>query len=364
MPRGFTTNERIETTDVATGVRVVQLTSYPVPSTCFFYCNQNFTPDGRTLILLSQREARRNAPWDLWRVDADGANLTQMTELDDAGGYVLSRDGRHVYYQRGGSLWRVGMDDLREEEMLHHGSAATGGHGFLSADGAYYYTAAQTPGNSGRLDPARPAGILRVRTDGSESVLIEPPDGLALTLHSSSPGGPWLLGISVADGAKTYHLLDLDANPLGVFTRSHDFAHCTFLGREPVLQGCALPPGRQVERLGVGDETPGVIARGPYFWHSGASLDGQWIVADTNWPDEGLQLIHVPTGRFRRLCLPRSSEGHAQMTHPHPQLSPDGRAVLFNSDRTGVPQVYLARVPDDLRDLTIRGDLTVADRIR
>lgn len=112
----------------------------------------------------------------------------------------------------------------------------------------------------------------------------------------------------------------------------------------------------------MGEERPSRIASGPYFWHSGSSLDGEWIVADTNWPDVGLQLVHVPTGRFGPLCFPRSSEGHPQWSHPHPQFSRDAACVLFNSDATGVPQVYLARVPAELRERIVSGELSVTDR--
>ncbi|MCX6358252.1 MAG: hypothetical protein NT029_00445 [Armatimonadetes bacterium] len=364
MPKGLSMNERVESVDAATGARIVQLTSYPTPSSCLWYANTNFTPDSRTLILVCQREARRGAPWDLWRVDADGADLTQMTERDDASGFVMSPDGRHVYFNRPGALWRIGMDDLQEEEVLRHGSDCTGGHGFISPDGSTYYTAGQTPGNGARVDPSRPLGILCVATDGAGARVDEADEGWVVSLHSCSPGGAGLLAIAVHQGVKHYLLLDADLRQAGRFTASHDFAHCTFLGRKPEMQGCALPPFREVQRIGVGDETPSVVARGRTFWHSAASLDSDWIVTDTNWPDEGLQLIHVPTGHFRALCLPRSSQGHAQMTHPHPQFSPDGRMVIFNSDRTGVPQAYLAHVSDEMRELTVSGRLTVEDRRR
>ncbi len=44
--------------------------------------------------------------------------------------------------------------------------------------------------------------------------------------------------------------------------------------------------------------------------------------------------------RTSYLLHPRSSFGHSQHTHPHPFQSPDGSVVLFNSDESGLPQIY------------------------
>ena len=93
-----------------------------------------------------------------------------------------------------------------------------------------------------------------------------------------------------------------------------------------------------------------IVAEGPYFWHSGASDDGEWIVADSNWPDEGLWLINVATKQRERLCFSFASQGHPQTTHPHPNLSDDGSMAVFASDRTGITQVYVAYLPEEMRD--------------
>jgi hypothetical protein len=126
------------------------------------------------------------------------------------------------------------------------------------------------------------------------------------------------------------------------------FGHHTILGRTELVQGTGQPPNRCIWLVEPGKE-PEKIAQGPYFWHSGASFDGEWIIADTSWPDEGLKLIHVPSRHWRTLCHAKAEQEHAG-THPHPALSQDGRIAVFGSDRTGVPQVYLAHIPDDFRE--------------
>jgi WD40-like Beta Propeller Repeat len=35
---------------------------------------------------------------------------------------------------------------------------------------------------------------------------------------------------------------------------------------------------------------------------------------------------------------------NAQPSHPHPHFSPDGKSILFSSDKSGIPAVYSVRV--------------------
>ena len=122
-----------------------------------------------------------------------------------------------------------------------------------------------------------------------------------------------------------------------------------------LLQGTGQPPERCIWIVEAGKE-PRKLCSGPYFWHSAASYDGEWIVADTSWPDVGLKLIHVPTGHWRTLCHPLAEHDHAGV-HPHPSISQDGRKVVFASDWTGVSQVYVAHVTDEFRESVIAGEL-------
>ena len=125
------------------------------------------------------------------------------------------------------------------------------------------------------------------------------------------------------------------------------FSHATMLGRTSRVQGCGKWGNRSVTICGEGDERR-VVCQGPYFWHSGASFDAEWIAADTNWPDYGIQLVHVPTGSFRYLCSSGSSL-KTGLVHPHPSLSNDGRTALFRSDRDGEGQAYLVHIPESFR---------------
>ena len=96
------------------------------------------------------------------------------------------------------------------------------------------------------------------------------------------------------------------------------------------------------------------------------------MCTDTVFPDIGLQLFDPRDGigAPRTLCFPEATnEGKhwntdhcpyddedykqgkwkvyaPQHTHPHPAFSPDGRFVVFTSDRSGHSQVFEAALPE------------------
>ncbi len=119
-------------------------------------------------------------------------------------------------------------------------------------------------------------------------------------------------------------------------------------------------------------------------WHPSINRQGTLMCTDTTFPDIGLQLFDPRdgVGDPRPLCFPEASSegGHwdtdhcpyddedyqqgkwtvyaPQHTHPHPAFSPDGKHVVFTSDRTGHAQVYVVTLPA-VRALRRRPDLLV-----
>jgi len=356
MGKGWTYHhERIRWTDPDTDVTGWQLTSFPTVSIHLPYAYSNlyngFTADSHTLVFKSRRSASRDAPFDLFRVDIDGTDLTQLTERDYLGGVAVSGADRLVYLFEKGILSTLHLETLEESEIAHTGVGLPDwsdrrippGHewpwGFLSPDDRWFFTRAMD-------QQGRPC-LIRVATDGSDVATLHVGDDWLP--QSIDPAGRGIYIAVRRDGSMDLCLFDFEGrlvNPYGCMDR---FAHACPLGDSGWYQACALPPERALLTLQENQGTPGVLAEGPYFWHSSASLDGQWIVADTNWPNEGLQLVCVKTRRFCTLLHPRNSGGHPQSTHAHPKFSPDGRYVAFNSDQTGIGQVYMVEVPEQFK---------------
>ena len=333
-------SERIHRTDPRGGVAVTQITSDPRPSFNMYFEHNHFTPDSRTFIFTRQRDLSVGAPRDLYRCDVDGTNMVQLSDEQDIYGIALSRDGRHAYYVQGTTLKRVAMDTCELEEVVHVPDAQPGGVGM----------AGQTGDGRCLLCTMRvgdDVGLFRLATDGSGADLLY---ASPFVNHvSCDPGGDVVSFNGAINGRRRFCVMDVAGGAPREFPMQR-FAHCAWLGRTGRVQGCLLPPGRAIMSMAEDDERPQPIVAGPYFWHSGASLDGEWIVADTNWPDEGLQLVHVPTRSFTSLCDARAMNGDSLGGHPEPAISPDGTVVIYTSNVTGMPQVYIARVPSEMRE--------------
>jgi len=365
-------SERVKRVDPVTGIGVTQLTSYPAPSAHLLYDWPSVTPDNR-ILLFSQRETRRDAPWDLFRVDADGLNLFQVTERGDRaemGGYYgrpaarLTLDGRRVLMAWGHQLVSVDVETGVVEDLLSLDGEIAGkftvGNIHLTSATELLYLVCTGPG-----------GRENFRVDlGNNEVLKLEMDGM---ISCCDPTGPRLVvsmgtvewGTEVREDGSRIIINRGDLRERWLTDEFGErierlcpeiFAHSTLLGNRLAVQGCGLPPERCIWLVERGEE-PRRLAEGPYFWHSGASWDGEWIAADTNWPNEGIQLVHVPTGNHSTLCQSGASQDHYEFGHPHPLLSRDGRLCVFRSDRTGVPQIYVAHVTEDFRSMVTRGEL-------
>jgi oligogalacturonide lyase len=222
----------------------------------------------------------------------------------------------------------------------------------VSPDGGELVTTAQLgDGNA----------LLAIRTDtGAVRTLYETrhllahaqwsPDGRTVLFASDLPR-MWLVE---ADGSNPH--------PLREQTRQEWLVHEAWLSDDEIIFTHWPHALKAIRRDGTGERT---IAR---FngWHPAPRRDGRLIVCDTTLPDTGLQLVDPATGQRTTLCHPAASsrgfqwekpepiwEGAVpeeaygpQWTHPHPSFTPDGRGVVYTSDVTGYPQVYLAWLPE------------------
>lgn len=96
-----------------------------------------------------------------------------------------------------------------------------------------------------------------------------------------------------------------------------------------------------------GNKKAELIARGDGFIHISASPDGRFFVVDSIRTGR-LHLGCIATGKVLPFCDSNASGGSPQYTHTHPYITPGNKRVIFNSDRTGIPQVYAATIPEEI----------------
>lgn len=92
---------------------------------------------------------------------------------------------------------------------------------------------------------------------------------------------------------------------------------------------------------------PRVVSTHDHRWnHISATKCGRYFVTDT-YEDPAKPIIvgSIRSGKWKVLCEGRTTGGGGQYTHLHPYMTSDNRWVVFNSDRTGLAQVYIAEVP-------------------
>ena len=111
--------------------------------------------------------------------------------------------------------------------------------------------------------------------------------------------------------------------------------------------GSYAPEKGNLVRIGPG-APPKIVSGGYRFNHVGVSACGRFFSCDDWQGDSKLVIGSIETGKNAVVCEAHTSRGRSQNTHGHPYLSPDLKWLVFNSDRTGRPQVYAASVPPEM----------------
>lgn len=359
------------------GSTLLQLTSAPAFNSNI-YCEMPFNdPDSRYVIL--QRSQTTYGPWDVWRADLQTRKLTNIA--DDVAwtlGCGMSSDQRYFYCVRPDltqkvlTIIRTEITTLKQWSTTFHkvpGKLAS--MGALSLDGRYYYA-------SSRIGEPREHrfGVVRFDLqDAEHEVIFEAGDDLCNAHVQIDPGQGKDLLIQHNRGSEwddegnmlkligppwcTLFLIDTDGNnrrnlPVGNPYTGACQGHQAWIGGTgdiiftivPGLEPEFNEPGHLLF-LHPGDEKYRVINADYDYAHPNASRDGRFFVSDT-YKQRLVVVGSIKTGKCRVLCETGSTFRGNQWTHPHPYFTPDRKWVIFNSDRTGTPQVYAASVPEGL----------------
>lgn len=81
------------------------------------------------------------------------------------------------------------------------------------------------------------------------------------------------------------------------------------------------------------------------YWHAGVSLDGRYILADTQLRQDMSEVVMIDrqTGEEQIIDIVKTTGSHP--THPHPQLSPDNKKLIYSTlddkNRVAVKLAYI-----------------------
>ena len=350
--------ESLRFTDAATGRPVLRITSHPSTHHHNFFLVPSYTADMAHRLFVSHRHGFPA----LFMADLATDELVQCTDRRDLNPWSVhpGRKGRFAGYTAGTSGYRLDLDSLEETEIVRFDAVSmrapgmvSGGMGTtaLSHDDRWWAVRANTADGPSLV-------VVDLRRGTDETVLRAPtighlqfcPRDAGLLSYAGDPRERlWLVGRDGGGNRRLYR-----QRPM-----------------QWVTHEVWLPDGRELafvdwpHAVRAVDAATGSVRTLAEFnaWHAAPSPDGRWMVADTVHPDVGLQLFPVRGGPARlTVCTSGASsigehrkdpfpyaDGQVsvyalQHTHPHPSFSPDGRRILFTSDRTGHSQIYQVEI--------------------
>jgi oligogalacturonide lyase len=311
----------------------------------------------RRLIYVSHRRGAAK----IYAEERESGEIIQFTKIDKLvdWSFYPSHDGRYVYFTTDSSGWRVDTitGDLEHlvdfHEVVGQGAKPSGTTALSRCD-RWWAISVRTGDESALVlgDMQRNEWNVVFRRDSIEGLQFCPDDSTVLFYAGPVTDRVWAIN---RDGTHNRRL----------YSRQPDewITHEFWISGTREVAFIDWPHGIRCIHVDSGAERPIASFNA---WHASSNRAGTLGVADTNVPDIGLQLFDPQDGVGAPipLCRPGASnagvhwEGpfpyekglisryNPQHTHPHPSFSPDGRSVVFTSDRTGFAQVYEVEIPE------------------
>lgn len=351
--------------DERTGASIRQVTAAPAIHHQPFFFVPAYDAGMRWLVFVSHRTG---LPQIFVEERATG-DLLQLTDRDDLAEWSVhpSADGRHVYFTAGTGAWRVETETGTEEQLADFGGVMMRERGMVAAAMGTttlsrcdrWWAVRFNAGGEGHLavvDTVAGGWDVVLRRDTVAHMVFCPDDPDLFFYAGPLTDRVWVVHRDGSGNRRLYH-----RRPGEWIT------HESWLPGTRELAFVDWPRGVRCVQVDTGVERRVASFNA---WHAVCNPAGTLMVADTNFPDIGLQLFDPRdgVGEPTTLCFPQASSVgehwngpfpyehgpvavHApQHTHPHPSFSPDGARMVFTSDRTGHAQVYEVDVPLALRE--------------
>jgi hypothetical protein len=355
--------------DPETGILVIRLTNEPCVSHHIYPEAPISTPDGKRFIFARRQALDGRSTF--WIGDLDLLAVRQITDEERCSAPVVTPDGKWFIYSVGRQVKRMSPETFEREVIFEAPADFKHLGGIVSVDysGTRFLASATDKSGLNGLAVVEPfAGKVRIVYSGPDvrnphgqysknadrKVLVQVNNGMVVDKFNN------IIKLVGEKGASLVVVNDDGTNPVILK------AGFSMLER---VQGheCWVGPKDQVlttlhRRLTVNSPwiqdrvvavVPGedyrVVGQGKGFTHIHASPDGEWWISDDNRTAD-VYIGSVKTARYKLVHRTGSTFGSAQFAHPHPFFLGDGKSVGWNSDVTGVPQIYVARIPEGFLD--------------
>ena len=305
----------------------------------------------------------RTGSAQIFAEDRETGELIQLTDRPDLSEWSVhpSWHGEAVFFTAGTSGWRLDLATLEERELVNFAATEMQDKGMVAAAMG---TTALSPDDKWwavryRVGDEVALNIINTQTGENEVILRRdsiahlqfcPDDADLLYYAGPLTDRVWVIN---RDGTGNRRLYERNVE------RNEWITHETWI---PGTRELAFVDWNRGVKS-VNADTKEVRQVTTFnAWHAISNRQGTLMVADTNFPDIGIQLFDPRDGigEPETLCYPNASsigehwngpfpyaDGPItvyapQHTHPHPSFSPDGKYVVFTSDRCGFSQVYEA----------------------
>jgi oligogalacturonide lyase len=355
--------------DAETGLVVRQLTGQPGHSHPLYFTNSGWYDDGRRLLFAAARGGATN----LFGLDLRSGAIAQLTDLPAASNsdflFASVNPVRpEAYFWQGPDLVTLDLETLRERRLYRTPDGYSNNMTSVTADGRYLCTA-HYEDLSGRFPvdllqgyvgfteywKALPHSMIRRIDLGSgraetvfeEKYWIGHVNASPTVAHIATfcHEGPWQ---SVDN---RIWALDLDSGrhwPIRQRRQGEAIGHEYWLadGMRIGFQGRYPGGGHVMGAVRYNDDALVEFASTVESQHI-HSHDLGLIVGDGTARDRRLLVWRCRDGRLEgpRALAHHGCAARIQITHVHPRFSPDGRQVLFASDRDGHGNLYVAELP-------------------
>jgi oligogalacturonide lyase len=354
--------------DPVSGATVRQLTNYKGHSNHFYFTYPCWYDGGRKIVFYSDRENRTN----LFGVDLESGDITQLTDLDPARGDVggLSKNPVHeeIYFYHGDALMALDLASLDARPLYARPEGYRGGSANATADGKYICAGyGEDLSDQIMMDlghgyvgfheywEAHPHCIVvKIPIDGGSSQVVYEED-YWLGHFNASPKlpnivtfcheGPWhkvenrIWGLDLNTGEAWQIRPNAPEEAIGHEYWMQDGEHIGYHGRTaqgPVYGSIRYDNTDQVEAPFEG-----------HCWHFHSyMLD--LVVGDGDSQNPYLLLWRFKDERFEgpKVLAWHRGSFHIQRVHLHPCFNGDGSQIVFTADPQGYGQVFVVDVPE------------------